>query len=218
MILNTSQEDQTGKKFSKAIKPYLAEFDSRIVSLEKHDRSSRKVVHLGDQVQVPASDITHLFSNQAMLAVRHAIEDLAFQHFDNFKPQKKRYLGLAKDLDAVRVWGSGTPPKRCPRIDFIPIFREELKRYWIVLFSSPSAHAALVCCQVNKSDDFSRKVFAGFYTFNPFVVESVKREFNLMSIGLDRMVKAFDRQLNIPNLSLKEIEEYFQNSGKQVEP
>jgi hypothetical protein len=228
MIVNSKQEEQTGKKFSKVLKPYLEEYDSRIVSLEKHDRSSRKLVHLGEQVKVPASDITHLFSNQAMLAVSHAIEDLAsdvregelistFQHFDNFKPQKKRYIGLAKDLDAVRVWGEGNPPKRCPRVDFIPVFREELKRYWVVLFSSPHSHAALVCCQVNKSKDFNRKVFAGFYTFNPFVVESIRRQFNLMSIGLDRMVKSFDRQFNIPSLSLKEIEDYFQTSGQKPE-
>jgi len=223
MIVHTAQEDKTERRFHKAIKPYLSEGESRIVSLHPVDKSQgeKRMVRIGEQVRVPESDLTHLFNNQAMLAVSHAIEDLAseiregelistFQHFDNFKPQKKRYLGLARDLDAVRVWGEGNPPKRCPRVDFVPVFREELKRYWVVLFSSSSVNAALVCRQVNKSDAFQKKIFAGFYTFNPFVVQSVRRQFNLMSIGLDQMVESFDREFRIPHLSLREIADYFE--------
>ncbi|MEM6885373.1 MAG: DICT sensory domain-containing protein [Verrucomicrobiota bacterium] len=221
MIAETSNEVLTQKHFEKVLKPYLHEYEADICGLEPHKAKQRKMVRLGDRVEVPATDITHLFNNKAMLAVSHAIEDLAgeiregelistFQNFDNFQPQKKRYKGLAKDLDAVRVWGEGTPPKRCPQIDFIPLFREEMKRYWVVVFNSPKQYAALVCRQVNDSDEFNHKIFAGFYTFNPFVVESFRRQLNLMSVGLDSVVAEFESQFKIPMLSLKEIRDYFE--------
>ncbi len=221
MIAQTSNEVQTQKRFQKVLKPYLHATDSNICSLEPHKANQRKMVRLGARVEVPSADITHLFNNQAMLAVSHAIEDMAsevragelistFQNFKNFQPQKKRYQGLAKDLDAVRVWGEGEPPKRCPQIDFIPLFRKDMKRYWVVVFSSPQQHAALICRQVNESDKFDEKIFAGFYTFNPFVVESFRRQLNLMSVGLDSLVSEFEGQFKIPTLSLKEIQKYFE--------
>jgi hypothetical protein len=223
MILQTSSETKTQKCFQKVLKPYLHEYQAKVCALEPHKANQRKMVRLGERVEVPISDITHLYNNQAMLAVSHAIEDMAsevregelistFQNFENFKYQKKRYVGLSKDLDAVRVWGEGTPPKRCPRIDFVPVFHDELKKYWVVVFSSPSQHAALVCRQVNKSDVFDKKIFAGFYTFNPFVVESVRRQFNLVSVGLDVLVKEFESQFKIPSLSLRELQNYFEEA------
>lgn len=224
MIAETRNEVLTKKRFTKALKPYLVDYQADICGLEPHHAKQRKMVRLGDRVEVPASDITHLFNNKAMLAVSHAIEDMAsevregelistFQNFENFQPQKKRYKGLAKDLDAVRVWGEGTPPKRCPQIDFIPLFREEMKRYWVVVFSSPQQHAALICRQVNHSDSFNEKIFAGFYTFNPFVVESFRRQLNLMSVGLDSVVAEFENHFQIPRLSLKEIQNYFERDS-----
>ncbi|MDZ4788449.1 MAG: DICT sensory domain-containing protein [Blastochloris sp.] len=175
---------------------------------------------LGELVSIPEHDIIHVFNNEAMLAVSHAIEDLAseqrqgelistFQLLENFKPQKKRYVGLSKDLDAVRVWGAGQTPKGCSRIDFIPIFRPELSKYWIVLFASPKANAVLVCRQVNESDTFQKKVFAGFYSFNPFLVESIKRQFNLMSCGLDHVVNQWEKDYHFASPCLKEIDRYF---------
>lgn len=224
MIAETRNEAQTEKRFKKVLKPYLHEYEADICSLEPHSAKQRKMARLGDRVIVPETDITHLFNNKAMLAVSHAIEDMAseiregelistFQNFDNFQPQKKRYKGLAKDLDAVRVWGEGTPPKRCPQIDFVPLFREEMKRYWVVVFNSPKQHAALICRQVNQSDKFDEKIFAGFYTFNPFVVESFRRQLNLMCVGLDSVVAEFESQFKIPTLSLKEIQNYFERDS-----
>jgi len=221
MIAETRHEARTQKRFEKALQPYLHEYEAHMRSLEPHKAKQRKMVRLGDRVEVPAADITHLFNNKAMLAVSHAIEDMAseiregelistFQNFDNFQPQKKRYKGIARDLDAVRVWGEGNPPKRCPQIDFIPLFREEMKKYWVVVFNSRQQHAALVCRQVNDADTLDRKIFAGFYTFNPFVVESFRRQLNLMSVGLDSVVAEFETQFKIPSLSLKEIRDYFE--------
>jgi len=224
MIAETRNEVQTKKRFQKVLKPYLHDYEADICGLKPHQAKQHKMARLGDRVEVPAADITHLFNNKAMLAVSHAIEDMAseiregelistFQNFDNFQPQKKRYKGLAKDLDAVRVWGEGTPPKRCPQIDFIPLFREDMKRYWMVVFNSPNQDAALVCRQVNDSDIFDQKIFAGFYTFNPFVAESFRRQLNLMSVGLDSVVAEFESQFKIPTLSLKEIRDYFERDS-----
>jgi hypothetical protein len=214
MIAETRQEQQTRKRFAAKLKPYVQSLDSRCLRVQRHE--SKKTVTLGDLVAIPQGDITHVFNNEAMLAISHAIEDLAgevregelistFQKLDNFLPQKKRYLGLAKDLDAVRVWGNGMIPARCPSIDFIPIFRPDLEKYWIVLFASPESHAVLVCRQINTAKDFSNKVFAGFYSFNPFLTESIRRHFNLMSCGLDGVVAAWEKEFRLPSMSLKEI-------------
>jgi hypothetical protein len=105
----------------------------------------------------------------------------------------------------VRVWASGPAPARPGNIDFIPIFRPELAKYWVVLFCSPQAHAVLVCRQVNDAKVFSKKIFAGFYSFNPFLVESIRRHFNLMSCGLDGMVREWERQFQMPSISLQDI-------------
>ncbi|MDX6765276.1 MAG: DICT sensory domain-containing protein [Candidatus Methylacidiphilales bacterium] len=214
MIIETSQEKKTQSRFVSKLKPYVQSLDSRCLPVRR--QTGKKAATLGELVAMPKGDVTHVFNNEAMLAISHAIEDLAgevregelistFQNLKNFLPQRKRYVGLSRDLDAVRVWGSGMIPARCPSIDFIPIFRPELERYWIVLFSSPEHHAVLVCRQINEAKDFSDKVFAGFYSFNPFLTESIRRHFNLMSCGLDGVVAAWEKEFRLPSMSLKEI-------------
>lgn len=225
MIAATRDESQTHKKFVRLLKPYLQEFNAQSCPVVP-GKLGKDVVTLGELVQIPRSDLTHVFNNEAMLAISHAIEDLAsevregelistFQNLENFAPQKRRYLSLAQDLDAVRVWGSGTPPKRCGKIDFVPIFRPELSRYWLVLFASDVASAVLVCRQVNQASSFEKKLFAGFYSFNPFLVQSIRRQFNLMSCGLDAVVQRMERELNIPTLSLKDLSSYFEDLEKK---
>gem|GEM_PF-759814 len=241
MIAVTRDEDSTAKQFRSILKKYAEDADLQCIKLKTLSPKSRgkkaragkkkpdgvKVTTLGELVQIPESDITHLFNNEAMLAVSHAIEDLAsehregelistFQKLQNFLPQKKRYIGLSKDLDAVRVWGEGQPPKGCNRIDFIPIFRPELEKYWLVLFAGRKAHAVLVCHQVNRTDQFDKKIFAGFYSFNPFLVESIRRQFNLMSCGLDSIVNQWEKDYHFASPVMAEIERCFQTQpGKK---
>jgi hypothetical protein len=214
MIVKTRDEERTRRRFEKKLKPYVKKLDSRCLRVTHV--GGRKNTTLGDLVSIPEHDLTHVFNNEAMLAISHAIEDLAaevregelistFQKIDNFLHQKKRYVGLSKDLDAVRVWAAGSPPPRSGNIDFVPIFRSDLEKYWVVLFSSPGSHAVLVCRQVNQATEFARKVFVGFYSFNPFLVESIRRHFNLMSCGLDGVIGEWERQFKLPSISLKEI-------------
>ena len=94
---------------------------------------------------------------------------------------------------AVRVWADGEPPARIRSIDFVPIFHPELSRYWVVLFESLETHAVLFCKQANGSRDFSRKVFSGFYSFNPFLVRCIRRRFSLLAAGVDGVVNHFER-------------------------
>jgi len=226
MLLETDAEGKTNKRFQDLLSPYLQDSGSAIVrpSFSETGGNRKKMIKIGDVVEVPETDITHVYNNKAMLAISHAIEDLAsevrqgelistFQQLDNFLPQKKRYLGLSRDLDAVRVWGNGAIPKGCNKVDFIPIFRPELLRYWMVLFASPDTHAVLLCRQMDDSGDFDKKIFAGFYSFNPFLVESVRRHFNLMSVGLDQLIKQWEKDLNLPNISLNKINQLFRTGG-----
>jgi hypothetical protein len=214
MILETRQEDQTRRRFEQKLKAYLGGSDVRALPVRR--ATGKKNATLGDLVALPAHDITHVFNNEAMLAISHAIEDLAaevregellatFQKMENFSYQRRRYAGLSRDLDAVRVWASGRPPARAGKIDFVPILRPELEKYWVVLFSSPQAHAVLVCRQANEATTFAEKVFTGFYSFNPFLVESIRRHFNLISCGLDGLVGRWERDLHLPSISLKDI-------------
>jgi hypothetical protein len=214
MILKTRLEDQTRRRFEQKLKPYLDGADLKALPVRR--ATGKKSITLGELVSLPAHDITHVFNNEAMLAISHAIEDLAaevregellatFQKIENFHYQRRRYVGLSRDLDVVRVWAAGRPPARAGKIDFVPIFRPELEKYWVVLFSSPKAHAVLVCRQANDATIFAEKVFTGFYSFNPFLVESIRRHFNLLSCGLDGLVGRWERELHLPSISLKDI-------------
>jgi len=202
MICRTSEEKKSERLFRSRLKPYLKVKKTRTIPASPKSRLG----HNGKE-KLPASDVTHLFNHEAMLAVSHAIEDLAeetgegelistFQHVDHFVPQRQRYLNLAKCLDAVRVWAEGEPPVGTRSIDFIPIFHPELTRYWVVLFDSEDIHAVLFCKQANGCCEFPKKVFSGFYSFNPFLVRCIRRRFSLLACGMDGVISHFERHFS----------------------
>ena len=202
MICRTSEEKNSERLFRNRIKPHLKAKKPRTLPASPRQRAAS-----GEIVVLPVSDVTHLFNHEAMLAVSHAIEDMAgdvgsgelistFQEMENFAPQQERYLRLAEKLDAVRVWADGEPPARIRSIDFVPIFHPELSRYWVVLFESLETHAVLFCKQANGSRDFSRKVFSGFYSFNPFLVRCIRRRFSLLSCGMEGVISHFERHFS----------------------
>jgi len=200
MICRTSEEKRSEKLFRSRLRPYLKVKNPRVFPASRKART-----HQGSEIAVlPVSDVTHLFNHEAMLAASHAIEDLArdtgcgeliatFQRIENFAPQQKRYLEIAGEIDAVRVWAEGEPLSRSSAIDFIPIFHPLLARYWVVLFESPEIHAVLFCKQANDAGEFARKIFSGFYSFNPFLVRCIRRRFSLLSAGMDGVVSHFER-------------------------
>ncbi|NBR46687.1 MAG: hypothetical protein EBT68_06205 [Verrucomicrobia bacterium] len=200
MICRTPGEKRSEKLFRSRLRPYLKIKKTRTVPASPKARAENH----SEIAVLPVADVTHLFNHDAMLAASHAIEDLAhdtgcgeliatFQRIENFTPQRDRYLQIAGEIDAVRVWAEGEPPGRTPAIDFIPIFHPLLTRYWVVLFESAEVHAVLFCKQANESPHFSRKIFSGFYSFNPFLVRSIRRRFSLLAAGVDGVVAHFER-------------------------
>jgi hypothetical protein len=200
MICRTSHEKKSEKLFHSRLRPYLKTKNSRTLPASPKARPE----NLTEIVVLPTSDVTHLFNHEAMLAASHAIEDLArdtgsgeliatFQRVENFTPQAKRYQKIATAIDAVRVWAEGEPPTRASSIDFIPIFHPLLSRYWVVLFESPDVQAVLFCKQANHAQEFARKIFSGFYSFNPFLVRCIRRRFSLLAAGVDGVLAHFER-------------------------
>jgi len=200
MICRTSEEKKSEKLFRSRLRPYLKTKNTRTLPASPKARPE----NLSEIVVLPVSDVTHLFNHDAMLAASHAIEDLArdtgcgeliatFQRMENFAPQRERYLRIAGQIDAVRVWAEGEPPGRTSAIDFIPIFHPLLARYWVVLFESADIHAVLFCKQANDAQQFARKIFSGFYSFNPFLVRCIRRRFSLLAAGVDGVVTHFER-------------------------
>ena len=186
--------------FRTRLRPYLKTKKPRTVPVSPKIRGEK----YSEIVVLPVSDVTHLFNHEAMLAASHAIEDLArdtgcgeliatFQRIENFSPQQERYQQIADEIDAVRVWAEGEPVQRASSIDFVPIFHPLLARYWVVLFESPDIHAVLFCKQANEAQDFARKIFSGFYSFNPFLVRCIRRRFSLLAAGVDGVVNHFER-------------------------
>lgn len=220
MFAPTPAEAKTAKKFKKKLDLHLPENDGvpRLLRIRGKCPDTQKT--LGEAVFIPERDIIHVFDHDTLLAVSHAIEDLAsevregeliatFQTFDNFLPHKKRYQSLARDLDAVRVWGSGTAPKGCPGIDFIRSDNEKMMRYWLVLFESQNDHAVLVCKQVGAGSSAASpegKKFVGFYSFCPYLVQSIRWRFNLVSSGLKTVIQHWENTFSLPDLKMRDLD------------
>jgi hypothetical protein len=217
MLAKTSCEKATTKRFKAKLKPYHHHFHRCSKAVAVHHGRSQDKVRLGDLVTIPDSDLHHVMDADAMLAISYAIEDVAgeerqgeliatFQNFDNFLPHKTRYMSLAEDIDAVRVWGSGKPPQKCGKVDFIVADDPKLLRYWLVLFDSPKTRAVLLCKQVNKAEKFEDKKFLGFYSFNPYLVQSIRWRFNLLSCGLSRVMSHWERSFPFPDLKMRDLD------------
>ena len=216
MLVKTNCERTTNKKFKAKLKPYHHHFERCSKAVRVHHGRSKDKVRLGDLVTIPDSDLHHVMDSEAMLAISHAIEDIAaeerqgelistFQDFKNFLPYKNRYIGLAEELDAVRVWGCGAVPKKCGNVDFVQA-DERLLRYWLVLFDSEHARAVLLCKQVNRAVKFEDKKFLGFYSFNPYLVQSIRWRFNLMSCGLSRVMTHWEKSFPFPDLKMRDLD------------
>ncbi len=223
MLAKTSCEKATTKRFKAKLKPYHHHFHRSSKAIAVHHGRSQDKVRLGDLVTIPDSDLHHVMDADAMLAISYAIEDIAseerqgeliatFQNFENFMPHKTRYMSLAEDIDAVRVWGSGRPPQKCGKVDFIVADDAKLLRYWLVLFDSPDARAVLLCKQVNKAEKFEDKKFLGFYSFNPYLVQSIRWRFNLLSCGLSRVISHWEKSFPFPDLKMRDLDRMIKQS------
>ncbi|HEY0256173.1 MAG TPA: DICT sensory domain-containing protein [Candidatus Methylacidiphilales bacterium] len=217
MLAKTICEKATSKKFQAKLKPYHHHFKKCSKAVRVHNGLADGKVRLGDLVTIPDSDLHHVMDSEAMLAISHAIEDIAseegtgelistFQDFENFLPYKARYMGLAEDLDAVRVWGCGKVPQKCGKVDFIQADEAKLLKYWLVLFDSEHARAVLLCKQINRATAFKDKKFIGFYSFNPYLVQSIRWRFNLMSCGLSKVISHWEKSFPFPDFKMRDLD------------
>lgn len=223
MIAVTPCERRALKKFSHYIKEYAKPLKGSALAVRVCHVPKKQKASLGEEVKVPVSDAHHLFSSAFTLAMSHAIEDIAmeagtgelistFQHMDHFLPEKKRYCALSKTIDKVRVWGEGERPKGCGQIDFVTPCHPKIARYWMVLFDSPHCRAVLLCKQINKATVFSDKQFVGFYSFNPYLVQSIRWRFNLLTSGLCKMVSHWEKSFPIPDIRVSEVNAHLKKS------
>jgi hypothetical protein len=217
MIAKTNCEKATTKRFKAKLKPYHHHFKECSKAVCVHNGRLQHQVRLGDLVTIPDSDLHHVMDAAAMLAISHAIEDIAaeerrgeliatFQDFKNFLPYRNRYIGLAEELDAVRVWGCGKVPQKCGKVDFVQADEQKLLKYWLVLFDSEPTRAVLLCKQVNRAEKFEEKKFIGFYSFNPYLVQSIRWRFNLLSCGLSRVISHWEKSFPFPDLKMRDLD------------
>lgn len=118
------------------------------------------------------------FDADSLVAIWHAVEDIALeeakgsllaavQEFSWLESQRERYEQLALTLDEVRVIGTGSAPRRNPRLKLMTDKKGTFNRFRAILYSGPRTEVAFVAEQTNKGRDFDARRFNGFYTFEP---------------------------------------------------
>ncbi len=230
MIAVTKCEKATAKKFNKAIKKYLCPKKSTPNALRVHQSQKKnKKITLGAAVVIPDTDLHHVLDADTVLAVSNAIIDLSseirggdlitsFPDFEDFKPYKALLESISEDSDAVRVWAYGKTPKNRKNIDFIPMQHKKLQSYHLVLFQSDKSRAVLICRQINNAKKAEDRRYVGFYSFNPYLVESIRWRFNLVTCGVSKIVKAWDNSLPLPDLHMKEIDQLLEKAKPKALP
>ena len=150
----------------------------------------------------------YLFDAEAILAVSHAIEELALeeangfllatmQEFKHFEPHRERYWQLAATIEEARVIAKGKRPPRHGHLKFFAMNRQTLAEFWTVLYQGHRRQAMLVCRQANGAKVFEQKRFDGFYTFNAGLIERVRREIEEILAGRALRMREFERLLAI---------------------
>ena len=169
----------------------------------------------------------YLFDAEAVLAVSHAIEELALeeangfllatmQDFKNFEPHRERYWQLAATLEEARVIGKG---KRLPRhghLKFLATNDRALGQYWTVLYQGHQRQAMLVCRQANEAKDFEKRLFEGFYTFNTGLIIRVRRDIEGIMARRASQMREFERVRAIDH-GAKQLGLQFTREHKAVE-
>jgi hypothetical protein len=139
-----------------------------------------------------------------MLAITHAIEDLAleeakgellvnFQDLRHFQHHRERYWQLAATLDRVTVLGSGPKPNPVPRVRFRKVDQTVLEQFWIVLHQGQARNALLLGRQINHASLIPNKRFLGFITFDALLVEGVRANIHAMLAGRCTTLHEYER-------------------------
>jgi hypothetical protein len=149
-----------------------------------------------------SADTFYVFNSGMMLALSHSIEDLAmdeargrlwasFQDFANFSSHREKYCSMADTINEVVVMGCGKKPAPAGGIRFLSARRESLGEYWVVLYQGPRRHLLLLGRQCNQAADVEERRFAGFFTFDPKLVESARRDIEGLLDGSETAMNLF---------------------------
>jgi hypothetical protein len=161
-----------------------------------------------------------------MLAITHAVEDLAleaaegqllvsFQDLRFFNDHRERYWQLAATLEGVRVMGGGRLPQPEPGIQFLKINQPGLNRFWIVLYQGRQAAILLIGRQVNDTAFIPDKRFLGSYTFDRRVIERIHANLEAVIAGRNPGLHEFDR-LHALDLAARRLEGGFRREQAAV--
>jgi len=161
----------------------------------------------------------YLFDAEAVLAVSHAIEELALeeangtllatmQGFRYFEPHRERYWQLAATLADVRVIAHGKQPPRHGHLKFIATNHKALGPLWTVLYQGHRRQAMLVCRQTNTAKTFEERRFEGCYTFNRELIARVRRDLDQILAGGALRMREFERLLAIDQAAKKLAAEF----------
>ncbi|VVM04396.1 hypothetical protein MAMT_00059 [Methylacidimicrobium tartarophylax] len=219
------EETDTVRSFEQAFRCSLALYCPGRYAVRLREAGKGQLVP-HSLVEAPNEDQLHVFGGNQVRAMGHAVEELAlhseggelivlFPDLDAFSPLRERYAQLAKKPCRVRVWAPGTPPKRCSKIDFVVSVHPRLAKYRLYLFSGVG-RSALVCCkQLGRAKGNGEREplacqerYVGFCSFDPYVVESVRWRFNLLSCGLEKLVRHWEGFFPLPTPPLRAINDF----------
>jgi DICT domain-containing protein len=159
-------------------------------------------------LSIPADELTdnlfYQFDSDSMAAVSHAIEDLAldeangfllasFQDTRHFEPHRERYWQIASTIDEVQILTAGSKPRRSGRLQFKAIDNTIVIAYWIVLYQGRRAQAMVISRQINDSEIIEDKQFAGFYTFDPRIINRTRQDITEALAGRLTVLREYDR-------------------------
>lgn len=161
-----------------------------------------------------------LFDAETLLAVSHAIEELALeegngtlflacQDFKHFEPHRERYWQVAATIEEALVTGQGAKPRRHGHLKFVPLKGNALATYWILHYRGKNGQVLFACRQTNQARRFDDKDFTGFYTLNAKACDRIRAEVDAARAGKLGSLPEFDRQLALDCTAKRVAVEFF---------
>jgi hypothetical protein len=211
----------TNEHFLRHVRDYLP-MDASVWNIDERGKPAASALAGG-----LAENQVYQFDGEAVLAVSHAIEELALeeangallatmQEFRHFEPHRERYWQLAATLAEVRVIARGRRPARHGHLKFLVTNHRTLARFWTVLYQGHQRRAMLICRQANTAKVFEQKRFDGFYTFAPGLIAGVREDLEQILTGRTGGMEEFERLLAIDR-AVKRLAAEFTREHKAVE-
>jgi len=194
----------------------------------EHLSSNAKAWHLrpDGQLGTPffpirlAPEVFHGLDADAMLAMTHAIEEIAmeeadgrlmvsFQDFRHFMDHRERYEQLSATLDEVTVLGVGRKPDALNRVRFRGVDGTALRHYWIAAYRGRRSQVILAGRQINETRFIPRKRFVGFYSLASSAVNRLWSNVDTVAAGRADALHEFERWQEL-DLAVRRLDAGFQ--------